>query len=686
MSYKLSVSALALTGVAVTGCAGLPQGDGSGAGEAPLLSREALFGNPTYASVQISPDGRYISYVAPDEGVLNVWVAPAEDIGAARPVTEDRGRGIRNYGWTPGGDRLVYIQDRGGDENFLLYGVDPETGDEVDYTPFENTRVQILAADDDYPEFMIIGLNNRDPRFHDAHRLNLETGELELIYQNDIGIVGYVFDNDLNLRFGGRQNAQGGFDYFSYNDGAWEPYFSVPQEDALTTGIEGFAEGNEILYLRDSRDRNTTALVAVDLASGERSVIAEDSRADIGGVWTDPETDELQAYTVTYERTEIVALNQEGADALAALEANFDGDVSLISRTRDDQHWVILETTAATAPTYHLWDREAGEFSRLFASRPELEGARLAEMHPVVITARDGLNLVSYLTLPPGSDADGDGRPETPVPMVLYVHGGPWARDTYGYESIAQWLANRGYASLQVNYRGSTGFGKDFINAAVREFAGAMHDDLIDGVDWAIAEGVTTPDQVGIMGGSYGGYATLIGMTFTPDRFACGVDIVGPSNLATLIESFPDYWRPFLEPTWYRFVGDPADPAERADMLARSAISRVDAISEPLLIGQGANDPRVVQAESDQIVAAMEERDIPVTYAVFPDEGHGFARPENRMAFFAVAEGFLGACLGGRVEPIGDDFEGSSLNVPVGADFIDGLGAALEGFTPEERG
>ena len=268
-------------------------------------------------------------------------------------------------------------------------------------------------------------------------------------------------------------------------------------------------------------------------------------------------------------------------------------------------------------------------------------------------------------------------RQKRPVPLVLVVHGGPWARDQYGYSSLHQWLANRGYAALSVNYRGSTGFGKQFVNAAVGEWAGAMHDDLIDAVDWAIQRGVTARDRVAIMGGSYGGYATLVGLTFTPERFACGVDIVGPSNLATLIESFPPYWRPILEGTFIRHVGDPAVPEQRAAMMARSPITRVEHIRVPLLIGQGANDPRVVKAESDQIVAAMRERGLPVTYLLYPDEGHGFNRPENNMSFFAVTEAFLSRCLGGRFEPIGDDFAGSSIQVLEGAAHVPGLAEAV---------
>lgn len=653
--------------------------------DAELISRDALFGNPAYTNVQISPDGSMLSWVAPDEGVLNVFVAPAGDLSAARAVTSDRGRGVRAYAWAPGGDTLIYVQDRGGDENFLLYGVDPQTGEETEYTPFDDTRVQILASDEDHPGVMIVGLNNRDPRWHDAYRLDLATGDLELIYENTDEIGGYVFDNDLNLRFGQRSTSAGGATYLRYEDRAWTEFLQVSPEDLYTTGLRGFSEDNATVYLTDSRGRNTGALFGYDLETGEQTLIAEDERADIGGVWSDPETGEPDVYSVTYARTELKPLTEDGEAILAALRAQFDGDVALTSRSDDDQTWVLLETASDEVSTYWLWDREADSFTELVSTRPDLVGAPLAKMEPVMIEARDGKTLVSYLTLPRGTDADGDGRPEAPVPMVLWVHGGPWARDAYGYDTYAQWFANRGYAVLQVNFRGSTGFGKDFVNAGDLEWGEAMHDDLIDAVDWAVAEGVTAEDSVAIGGGSYGGYATLAGLTFTPETFACGVDIVGPSNLVTLLDSVPPYWESFRRVLETR-VGDPNTEEGLQLLRDRSPLNSVDNIQRPLLIGQGANDPRVAQAESDQIVEAMQARDIPVTYVLFPDEGHGFARPENRLAFNAVAEGFLGECLGGRVEPIGEAFQGSSLSVPAGEGYVGGLREALEGFTPEQRG
>ncbi|MDQ3234168.1 MAG: S9 family peptidase, partial [Pseudobdellovibrionaceae bacterium] len=325
-----------------------------------------------------------------------------------------------------------------------------------------------------------------------------------------------------------------------------------------------------------------------------------------------------------------------------------------------------------------LYEPQAKKLTKLFTSRPELEGKRLAPMHPVEIEARDGTILPSYLSLPPDADSDGDGKPAKALPLVLLVHGGPWARDSFGYNATHQWLANRGMAVLSVNYRGSTGFGKDFINKAKREFAGAMHNDLLDGVNWAIKQGIAQKDKVGIMGGSYGGYATLVGMTFTPDVFACGVDIVGPSNLVTLIESFPAYWQPFLDKTWYKWAGNPSVEADKKDLMARSPITKVNQIKKPLLIGQGANDPRVTQKESDQIVAAMKVKSIPVTYALYPDEGHGFHIPQNRISFNSLTENFFAKCLGTAAQPIGKDIVGSSLQLPEGREHIPGLKEAFD--------
>ncbi|MEM0910399.1 MAG: S9 family peptidase [Pseudomonadota bacterium] len=653
--------------------------------EVELIPRELIFGNPTYSSVQISPNGTMLSYLAPLDGVMNIWVAKLDDLASAKPVTSDTGRGIRGYGWVSGMEQLLYVQDKGGDENFLLYGVDPVTGKETLYTPFENTRVLFFASDEDIPGKQIIGINNRDPRWHDVYELDITSGELTLVYENTENFGGFTFDNDLKMRFGSKSTNAGGSEYYRKTFDGWELFMEVAPEDLYTTGLSGFSEDNQTLYVRQSIDRDTSALFAMDLTSGEETLIAESDLADVGGTWRNIETGKPYVYSVNYDKTRYYSLDQRGEDILKKLNERFDGNASRVSITADGSKWIVLNSKSNKVATYYIWDRKADTFTELFAVRPELQGKQLALMTPEFISARDGLMMVSYLTLPPGTDTDGDGRPEQPLPMVLNVHGGPWARDSYGYRSTPQWLANRGYAVLQVNFRGSTGFGKSFVNAGDLQWGLTMHDDLLDAVDWAVAENITTDDKVAIMGGSYGGYATLAGLTFTPEKFACGVDIVGPSNLVTLLNSVPPYWESFRRVLETR-VGDPNTEEGMAILESASPLNRVEMISKPLLIGQGANDPRVKQAESDQIVNAMQEKEIPVTYALFPDEGHGFARPENRLAFFGVTEGFLATCLGGRTEPLGDDLAGSSLKVPAGADYIEGLAEALANFEAEERG
>jgi dipeptidyl aminopeptidase/acylaminoacyl peptidase len=425
------------------------------------------------------------------------------------------------------------------------------------------------------------------------------------------------------------------------------------------------------------RGRDTAALAVLELASGRQQILAEDARADLSGVLVHPTEKVVQAVSFTYARTEWKVLDPAVQADFDYLRTVADGEIQITGRTLDDRRWTVAYLMDNGPVRFYLYDRQPQRQARfLFTSNPPLEKLPLARMHPVEITARDGLKLVSYLTLPPWTDPDGDGRPTTPLPMVLNVHGGPWARDEWGYDPEHQLLANRGYAVLAVNYRGSTGFGKRFLNAAERQWAGKMHDDLLDAVEWAVQQGIARREQVGIMGGSYGGYATLVGLTFTPTTFACGVDIVGPSSLITLLENPPPYWASFM-PVMKRFVGDWTTEEGRAFLASRSPLTYVDRIQRPLLIGQGANDPRVKQAEADQIVQAMTARRIPVTYVLFHDEGHGFARPENRFAFYAITEAFLAKHLGGRYEPIGDAFRGANFSVPSGDDQVPGLAEAL---------
>jgi dipeptidyl aminopeptidase/acylaminoacyl peptidase len=493
------------------------------------------------------------------------------------------------------------------------------------------------------------------------------------------GYAGFLADANLAIRMALRPNADGGYDFFTVNNNTVEEksIASTTLEDSLTTQPGGFTTDGKTLYWIDSRGRNTAALIAQDVATGKTRVIGENPRADISNTMSNPKTGEIEAYAVTYLRDEWVAIDSTiGAD-LAWLREQLKGDVSVTTRTDDDQLWTVAVDPVVASPSVHLFDRKQRKLTQLYVSRPELAGAPLQAMYPIELKSRDGLTLPSYLTLPPGSDSNGDGRPEAPVPLVLLVHGGPWARDDFGYNPYHQWLANRGYAVLSVNYRGSTGFGKSFIEAANLEWARKMHDDLIDAVQWAIDQKVSPADKIAIMGGSYGGYATLVGLTFTPTTFACGVDIVGPSNLETLLKTIPPYWTAGIQ-QFHRRMGNPNTPDGLALLKERSPLYKAGNIVKPLLIGQGANDPRVNQAESDQIVNAMQQKGIPVTYVLFPDEGHGFARPENNIAFNAVTENFLATCLGGRAEPIGATVKSSSAQVPVGASFTPGLEAALK--------
>jgi dipeptidyl aminopeptidase/acylaminoacyl peptidase len=412
------------------------------------------------------------------------------------------------------------------------------------------------------------------------------------------------------------------------------------------------------------------------VASGAKTVLAQSRRADVGSALANPQTGRIEAYAENYLKNEWIPLGNAVKGDLDFLKSRLKGELAVVSRTDADDKWIVAEDPVTAPSAAYLYDRKSKRLTRLYVTRPELEGAPLAAMHPVEIKTRDGLTMVSYLTLPPGTDPDGDGRPNKAVPMVLLVHGGPWGRDVYGYNGTHQWLANRGYAVLSPNFRASTGFGKKFISAGDLQWGTKMHDDLLDAADWAVKSGVTTSDKVAIMGGSYGGYATLAGLAFTPDKFACGVDIVGPSNLNTLLKTIPPYWEAG-KVQFYKRMGDPNTPEGQALLRERSPLFKADQIKRPLLIGQGANDPRVNVAESEQIVEAMKAKGIPVTYVVFPDEGHGFARPQNNIAFSAVAENFLAKCLGGRAEPIGAALKASTAQVQHGAEFAPGLAEAL---------
>jgi dipeptidyl aminopeptidase/acylaminoacyl peptidase len=669
--------AIAAAAPLAPGLAAAPSATAPDLSKVPLIPRTSLFGNPVKSAGKISPDGKSFAFIAPRDGVMNLWVAPIGDVAAAKPLTAETKRPIRQYFWSPDSKQLLFINDAGGDENFLLYGVDINTAAVRSLTPFQKTRVRLIQVSPDVPDRILVGINNRDAKWHDVYSLDLASGKLTPVLMNTGDYANFIADQKLVIRAASKARDDGGADYYRVagNEVEATPFESVGLDDSLTTDPIGYTSDGKTLYWIDSRNRETAALIAQDVATGARTVIASDPRADIGGAIADPRTGKVLAYGVEYLRNEWKPLDDAVGADVAFLEKQLKGDIAVTSQTLDNSKWTVAVDPVTAPSSVWLFDRGTKALTKLYTGRPALEGMPLVAMHPVEIKSRDGKILPSYLTLPPGSDADGDGRPNAPVPLVLLVHGGPWGRDSYGYDGLHQLLANRGYAVLATNFRASTGFGKSFVKAGDLQWGRAMHDDLIDATDWAIANGVTSPDKVAIMGGSYGGYATLAGVTMTPDKFACGVDIVGPSNLETLLKTIPPYWTA-IRTQFYKRMGDPNTPEGLALLKERSPLYYADKITKPLLIGQGANDPRVNVAESEQIVDAMKSRSIPVTYVVFPDEGHGFARPANNLAFYGITEQFLGKCLGGRAEALGNDVRQSSAKVEEGAGLVPGLSAA----------
>ncbi|MEM1366434.1 MAG: S9 family peptidase [Cyanobacteria bacterium P01_H01_bin.15] len=610
------------------------------AAQSSLIPRTILFGNPQRSSPKLSADGKYLAYLAPDDNdVLQVWLRVPD--GRDRKLTNDPKRGIRSYFWTYQPEQLVYAQDADGDENFHLYAVNLATDEVKDITPFEGVRAQVIDLDPDFPDQMLVGLNKNNPQIFDAYRLNLITGDLTLAASNPGNFVSWTADANFEIRVASAATEDGGSElkYRSTPDAEWENLRTWGPDDS--GGAVFFSADNRTLYMEGTHDANAQRLIALDLETRAETIIAEDPQYDVGRIMTPPRERRIQAVSFYKAKQEWVILDDALRADFEALAAVRPGDFSIISRDLADETWLVAYLTDNGPVYYYQYNRADKSATLLFSNRPELEDLPLVEMEPVSFTARDGLTIHGYLSCP-----EGGGKP---YPTVLLVHGGPWARDSWGYSPVVQWLANRGYAVLQVNYRGSTGYGKAFLNAGNREWAAKMHDDLIDAVDWIVGKGIADPAKVAIMGGSYGGYATLVGLTFTPDTFACGVDIVGPSNLVTLMNSIPPYWKPLMAQFQHR-VGN--IETEEEFLKSRSPLFFVDKINKPLLIGQGKNDPRVKEAESEQIVEAMRHAEKPVTYALYTDEGHGFARPENRLHFYAIAEEFLGKYLGRPAEPV----------------------------------
>ncbi len=613
----------------------------------PLIPLEHFFDNPEKAGAKISPDGTRLSYLAPEEGRLNVWV---RTVGADDDtcVTHDHVRGIRGHSWSRDSSRILYPQDQGGNENFHVYAADLTRPDDasVDLTPFDDVRAGIVDVPHDDPTHVLVSMNRRDPQCFDVHRLDLVTGALDLVAENPGNIGGWHTDNAGRLLAASAQTQTGDTEILvrEHEDEDFRSLTVYANEDG--GDVYGFTPDGTALWVGSARDRDLTRLVRLDLASGEETEVHAHDEVDLGGPILRSRTGELLAVLYMVDRLEVAFFDDDFERKWRRASELHHGDLAGVSMDDDETTWVVSFDDDREPGATFLLDTDTGEAQFLFRPRPRLDPATLAPMQTRRIESRDGYPLHCCLTLPLGVEPAG-------LPMVLVVHGGPWARDSWGYDPEAQFLANRGYAVLQVNYRGSTGFGKAFMHAAEHEFAAKMHDDLLDAVEWAVGAGIADRERVAIYGGSYGGYATLVGVTFTPEVFAAAIDYVGPSSLVTLVRSFPAYWRPFLQGSWYRFVGDPGteeEPNEEvvADLWARSPLSRVDAIRTPLLVVQGANDPRVTKQEADQIVAALRERGVDVEYLCKDDEGHGFSNPENRLDLYRAMERFLAEHLGGR--------------------------------------
>jgi dipeptidyl aminopeptidase/acylaminoacyl peptidase len=624
----------------------------SSAGLPPIIDRELIFGNPEIAGAQISPDGHYIAFLKPWKDTRNVYVkAVDEPFSAARLLTTETKRPIPGYLWTRDSKYIIYAKDHDGDENFNVYAVDPaaqlaagaDAPASRDMTGLKGVRVELVEAPKTDPDIVYIGLNDRDKAWHDLYRLKISTGEKTLMRKNTERITGWVFDVKGNLRLATRSADNGDTEILRVDADSFTKIYSCSVFE--TCGPLHFLPDGSRAYIETNKGTNLISLALMDPATGETQIVESDpeNKVDFGGAMFSEATDELVGTSYYYDREKRLFRDKHFAADYKWLEKRLPGmEIGMESRTRDEQVWLVTASSDTEPGQTLLFDRRTHKLTPQYKVREKLPRQDLAEMQSVTYTSSDGLEIPAYLTQPKGVDAKN-------LPALVIPHGGPWGRDVWGYNSLAQFFANRGYAVLMPNFRGSTGYGRKFLDAGNLEWGRKMQDDVTWGVKYMVAQGIADPKRVGILGGSYGGYATLAGVTFTPDLYAGAVDIVGPSNLITLLESIPPYWEP-IRKVFYERMGNPNTPEGKALLEAASPIHSADKIRTPLLVAQGANDPRVNRREAEQIVVALRDRGFPVEYILAPDEGHGFQRPVNNSALFMESEKFLAQHLGGRYQ------------------------------------
>ena len=619
----------------------------------PIIDREIIFGNPEISSARLSPDGKWMSFMKPLDDVRNIWIKQIDEpFENAKPITADTERPIPGYFWSRDSQYLLYVQDKGGDENYQVYALDPlatpaagsKVPDARNITNVDGIRAMIFSVPKSTPDWMYVGINDRDKAWHDLYKIQISTGERTLVRENKDQITNWIFDLDDELRMASKTDADGGTVFLSIDGDEFKEIYTCSVLEAC--GVSSFEKGNQSAYfITNKGDVDLTQLVKIDPNTGETEFMESDpeGKVDFGGVITSDVTHEIIATSYTGDKTRLYFKNKEWEAEYNWLKEQLPGaEISIGSSTDDERKFLIYANSDTDPGATYLYNRDKKTLDFQYRPRPNLPVEDLAEMQIISYASSDGLNIPAYLTLPKGVAAKN-------LPLIIFPHGGPWARDYWGYNPYAQFLANRGYAVLNVNFRGSTGFGKDFLNAGNNEWGELMQDDLTYGGKHLVSQGIADPSKIGIMGGSYGGYATLAGMTFTPDFYAAGVSIVGPSNMITLLESIPPYWES-IRKMFHERMGDPTTEEGKAQLMRQSPLFHADKIKTPLMVVQGANDPRVKKAESDQIVVAMRELGLPVEYICAPDEGHGFSRPVNNMAFLAAAEKFLAKHLGGRYQ------------------------------------